>query len=452
MTRALDVARATLAHADGDTEVVAQGETSGLARFASSEVHQPTLIDNLVVTVRVVRGTRVGLAQTNRIDDDGLRAVVERAGDAAASAPEDPSFPGLAAPVDVTAAGGFDDATAALGPEDQARRATEAIDAADLPVYGFFTSGVTEVAIASTTGVAVEQQMTDASALVLAAEEGRSGYAEATASSVGAFEPAAVAHEAVEKAERTANAQEISPGAYAAVLEPYAFGELLQYFSYDSLGGLGLVEERGLFAGRIGERLFDEKITIVDDGQDRRGLPKAFDFEGMPKQRVELVTNGVARGVVWDRITAARANNGMRTTGHAPTPDEVDWGPLPESLVVAGGDARSVEDLVSLVGDGLYITRLHYLGVVHPRQGVITGMTRDGTFRIRDGKIAEPLANLRFTVAIPDLLREVHGLTRDVKLVNSSNFYGARYPYGVLVPALASAHFNVSGVGGGPGI
>jgi predicted Zn-dependent protease len=111
-----------------------------------------------------------------------------------------------------------------------------------------------------------------------------------------------------------------------------------------------------------------------------------------------------------------------------------------------------VEELAELVGDGLYITRLHYLGVVHPREGVITGMTRDGTFRIRDGKIAEPLVNLRFTVAVPDFLRDVLGLTSRAALVNSQNFYGERYPYGVLTPAIASERFAVTGIGSKPGI
>jgi predicted Zn-dependent protease len=108
--------------------------------------------------------------------------------------------------------------------------------------------------------------------------------------------------------------------------------------------------------------------------------------------------------------------------------------------------------LAELVGDGLYITRLHYLGVVHPRQGIVTGMTRDGTFRIRDGKIAEPLVNLRFTVAVPEFLREIYGLTKRTALVNAQSFYGARYPHGTLVPAIASAHFTVSGIGSKPGI
>ena len=98
------------------------------------------------------------------------------------------------------------------------------------------------------------------------------------------------------------------------------------------------------------------------------------------------------------------------------------------------------------------MTRLHYLGVVHPREGVITGMTRDGTFRIRNGRIAEPLVNLRFTIAMPDLLAEVPGLSREVRLVNGSDFYGERYPYGVRVPALATASFNVTGIGGSPGL
>ena len=452
MTSALDLARAAVAQADGDTDVFVHKESSGLARFAASEVHQPTLIEDVVVRVRSVRGQRVGTATTNRIDDAGLEDVVRRATAAAMIAPPDPDFPGLAPAAKIEAVEGFDETTAALGAEEQARLAEAAIAAAELPVYGFFTSGVVEMAIASSAGLAAEQRLTDASVLVLAADEGRSGYAEATAWRAGDIDVTAVAREATEKAARTENADQIEPEAYPAVLEPYAFGELLQSFAHDSLGALGLLEKRGFFADRIGEHVFDEKISIADDALDPRGLPKGFDFEGSPKQRVELVTGGVARGVVWDRLTASRAGGGTRTTGHAPPPDVLYWGPQPTALSVARGDADSVDDLVSLVGDGLYITRLHYLGVVHPREGVITGMTRDGTFRIRNGKVAEPLVNLRFTVAMPELLREVPGLTRDVKLVNATSFYGERYPYGALVPALATTRFNVTGVGSTPGI
>ena len=124
----------------------------------------------------------------------------------------------------------------------------------------------------------------------------------------------------------------------------------------------------------------------------------------------------------------------------------------PHARKEAGGDAGSPEELAELVGDGIYVTRLHYLSIVDPREGVITGMTRDGTFRIRGGKVAEPLVNLRFTVSVPELLREVPGLTREPILANTNDFYGARYPYGVLAPSLATARFNVTGIGSRPGI
>jgi PmbA protein len=450
---ALEVARAALDAAGGEAEAVAHSERSGLARFAGSEVHQPTLIENVVVSLRVVDGNRTGVATTNKVDADGLAELAERASAAADSAPPDESFPGLAPSAEPPEVGGYDEATAALGPDDQARLAATAIDAADdIPVYGFFTSAVAELAIASSTGLSVEQRMTDASALVVAAAEGRSGYAEQTAWRATDVDPAGVTREASEKAARTEGAGTLEPGVYRAVLEPYAFADLLDYFSHDSLGALGLLEKRGYLSGKLGERTFDEKITIRDDPLDPQGLPKAFDFEGTPKQPVVLVDNGVARSVVWDRTTAARAGDGVVTTGHAGPVESRDWGPLPYCLSVAPGEAESVDELAELVGDGIYITRLHYLGVIDSREGVVTGMTRDGTFRIHDGKIGEPLVNLRFTVAVPDLLREVYGLTRTASLVNSQNFYGDRYPYGVLAPALAAARFTITGVGSKPGI
>ena len=236
------------------------------------------------------------------------------------------------------------------------------------------------------------------------------------------------------------------------MLEPYALAELLEYFAFDSFGGLGLIEERSYLSGRIGERIFAETVSIADDALDPRGLPKAFDFEGSPKQRVPLVEAGVARGVVWDRETATRAQDGYASTGHAPPYSLRPYGPLALALSVAPGEAESVHELADAVGEGIYVTRLHYLSIVSPREGVITGMTRDGTFRIRRGRVAEPLLNLRFTVSVPQLLGAVPALCRSVRLVHRSDFYDERYPYGVVCPALATARFTVTGNGSGRGL
>jgi PmbA protein len=452
--RPLELAERALQAARGDeAEVLVHAERSGVARFASSEVHQPTLIENTSLRLRVVRDGNVGAAHTNRVDEASLAELARRAEQVADSARPDSDFPGLPPQAESPPVNGYDEETASLGPDDQARMAATAIGASgEYGLYGYFTSGVTELAVASTTGVRQHQAMTDAVCLCLAAVDGKSGWAVRTASRVADLDPAAPAEEAAAKAALTGGAEELEPGPYRAVLEPYAVADLLTWFGYDSFGGLGYIEERSFFSGRIGEQAMDEKVSVADDGLDERGLPKAFDFEGVPKQRVELIEGGVLRGVVWDRETAAKAGEDVASTGHAPPDGWKYLGPTPFALSMAGGEHGSTEELAELVGEGIYITRLHYLSIVQPREGILTGMTRDGTFRIRDGKVAEPLVNLRFTVAVPEVLAEVPGLTRDPMLVNLNELYDDRYPFGALVPGLATAKFNITGVGSGPGL
>jgi predicted Zn-dependent protease len=450
---ALEIAERALAVAGAeDAEVTVATERSVYARFADSEVHQPTLVDDAVVGLRILRDGRQGVASTNRTSDEGLADLTRRTLAEVESATPDESLPPLAEPASYPEVEGYDAATAALGAEEQSRLAGAALATGNgLGLYGFLTSGTCELAVATTTGVRAYQRFTDATVLTLAADEGASGWAEATSWRMGDLDPATVAHAAIEKAERTRGAVPLEPGRYRAVLEPYAIAELLLYLGYDSFGALGLLEERSVFCGHIGERLFDPKVSLADDALDPHGLPKAFDFEGTPKEHVPLVEDGVVRDVVWDRVTAARAG-GARSTGHALPAAARAYGPLALAVSMAPGDAESTDELAELVGEGIYVTRVHYPGVISPREGVITGMTCDGTFRIRDGKVAEPLVNLRFTVSMPDLLGDVPGLTRDVQLVNQSDFYDERFPFAYLVPALATASFNVTGTGSDPGL
>ncbi len=452
MSRALDLAEQALGAAEGDeAEVLVHAERSGVARYAGSVVHQPTLVDDAMIRMRVVRDGKVGWASTNRAD--GLDELARRAREAADQARPDPDFPGLAQPAEYESVDGYDPETAELSPEDQARLAAEAIAAAgDFGLYGYFTSALTQIALASSTGLTAEQELTDAAVLSLAATDDASGWAEHTSWRVSDLEPAAITEEATSKAARTRDAQEIEPGTYPAVLEPYAVAELLRWFSYDSLGAQGFIEERSYFCDRIGEKLFDEQVTLMDNGLDPVSFPKSFDFEGTPRQPVTMIENGVARGVVWDRMTAARAGEGHESTGHAPPEDWRYYGPLPTGFDLAAGDADSVDELAERIGDGIYVTRLHYLGIIDSRGAVLTGMTRDGTFRIRGGKVAEPLVNLRFTVPMGDVLGEVPGLTSERMLVNLNELYGARYPFGALVPALATTKFQITGTGSGPGL
>ena len=452
MTRALELAEAALAAAAGeDSEAVVQTELSGFARFAGSQVHQPTLVENHVVSLRIQRDGRVGGATTNRTDGDAMADLARRAQGAAAMAPEDPGFPGFAPRVESPSVDGYDEETAALEPAAQAQLAELAIAAArPFELYGYVTSGVVELAVATSAGHAAEQRMTDASVLALAAGEGASGYAERQSSAVAGIEPDRAAEEALHKAEATRGGEELPTGDYRAVLEPYAFAELLEYFATDSFNGLGLLEESSYLAGRIGKRVFASSVSIAEDPLDAAGLPKSIDFEGTPRRRVPIVEDGVARGVVWDRVTAARA--GEQSTGNAVPFEYRRYGPAAVALSVAGGNAGSLDELAEAVGDGIWVTRLHYLSVVSPREGIVTGMTRDGTFRIRGGRRAEPLVNLRFTVSVPDLLADVPALGREPMLVNRTQWYGDRYAYGYRVPAIATGRFTITGNGSGPGL
>lgn len=450
---ALAIADSVLAAAgEAEAEVLVQTESSGLARFAASEIQQPTLIEDAVVQLRILRGRRAGTASTNRLDEDGIAELVRRARDAAGAATPDDLLPGLSPPAAPPAIEGWDAATAGLAGEEQAQLARAAIEAVAFPLYGFFTAGATALAVASTTGLRVAQQTTDATVRVIAADTGASGYAERTSWAVDRIDPAAAAREAVARAERTRDAGSIEPGVYPAVLEPYAIGELLQWLAFDSFGALGLLDGASCLAGKLGRQVFAPQVSIADDALDPAGLPKAVDFEGVPKQRVQIIEEGVARGVVWDRSTAARAGGGQESTGHALPAAQRALGPLASALELAPGEAPSLESLAETVGDGIYVTRLHYLSIVSPREGIITGTTRDGTFRIRNGRIAEPLVNLRFTVSMPELLGAVVGLTRDRLLTSQADFYGERFAFATLVPGLATARFAVTGSGSSPGL
>ena len=463
---ALAVAQELLAAAgEEQAEAVVHVESGGLARFAASEIHQPTLIDNVSLQLRVLRGSpgalRAGTAATNRLDARGIADLVARAREAAASASPDPELPPLARPEEAPGPGagagpedGWDDATAALGGDGQARLARAAIDAtgAGLGLHGSFTAGAVALAVASTTGLRAAQRVTDATIRAIAAGHEASGFAERTSWRAGDLDPAAVAREATATAERTRGAAVPEPGVYRAVLLPYALGELLQWVGFDSFQAVGLLDGASFLAGHLGEQLLHPSVSIADDPLSPHGLPKRIDFEGVAKQRVEIVSEGVARGVVWDRASAARAGGGQRSTGHALPAASRAWGPFASALEVAPGDAPSPEALAEAVGDGIFVTRFHYLSVVSPREGIITGTTRDGTFRIRDGRLAEPLVNLRFTVSVPELLREVVGITRERLLTSQADFYDDRFAFGALVPALATARFAVTGVGSRPGL
>jgi predicted Zn-dependent protease len=264
------------------------------------------------------------------------------------------------------------------------------------------------------------------------APDGGSGYAESAAVDVSAIDPAALGREAAAKAKATVGAVSVEPGDYPVVLEEYAVVDLLDMLGYLGFSALAVQEGRSFV--EIGKRVGSDLVSIVDDGEHLSGLPMAFDFEGVPKQRVELVEGGICRGVVYDAQTAAR--EGRRSTGHGlPAPNS--YGPFPINMLMAGG-ATGREELIAGLDRGLLVTRFHYTNPVHPKLAIITGMTRDGTFLVEGGRIVGPVRNLRFTQSYLAALAGVTAVGKERKTLRG--FLG-----GVVVPALRIEAFTFTG-------
>ena len=319
---------------------------------------------------------------TNRTDDEALAAAAARAAEIADRSPVDPAFPGLPEPAEPEDVDGWDEETAGLGPGEQAARAWRPSRPRRLGLYGYFTSGVTSLPPRSSTRVAVSQATTDMNVVALAAGDGCSGYADAASWKASDVDPAAVAREAGEKAARP-RAQRI-PG-QPRTARPRAL----------RLRGAPLVLRLQL-AGRpraargaklprreIGERIFDPRSRSTTTRSTRPGSRRrSTSRASRAARRHRRGRRGEGRGVGSAHGRAGRPRvHGPRSRRSGPVLRAGRF-----NLSVPAGDA-SLDELVSRVEDGIYVTRLHYLNIVDPREGLITGMTRDGTFRIEGGKV-----------------------------------------------------------------
>jgi PmbA protein len=412
--------------ADG-VQVVAFHSWGGLTRYASSRIHQNTWREDVEFRVSAVAdGNKVGVASTHSLDPAAVRRAAEDALAIARVAPPDPEFPGLAPPSPVATTTPFDEATASVAPAERA--AAVATVLAEFPDgmegAGYCETTADEVLIASTTGLRTFGRTTRSGIAVLAIAEDSSGYAERLERTFVELDPRALAARAVGKAERSRDPKPIEPGSYTVILEPAAVSTILMFLGYLGFGAKGLLEGRSFMTGKLEQKIASELITIVDDpiADDSLGLP--FDFEGTPAQRVALIEKGVAKAVVWDRTTAKKGDTS--STGHALPPPN-PYGPVPLNLRMETGGS-SVDDMIASTERGLLVTRFHYSNVVNEKETILTGMTRDGTFLISNGRIAHGVKNLRYTQNALEALNNVEAVGDQTEISTELFFGGSRAP------------------------
>ncbi|MCA2211825.1 metallopeptidase TldD-related protein [Jidongwangia harbinensis] len=405
--RTLDLVRAAAGPA-AEAEVAVDRRRTALTRFAASAVHQNVADDTTTVRLQLHLGGRTTIVQGTATGAAGLRALVDDAVATAAAAPVDATWPGLARPGPPS--GGRtarrsaedDDPVARAG---QVRAFVAALDG--LPGAGFCSTRHHTAAYANTAGRFVAGTDTQATLDGVARCGTAEGVARASSSSLAGLDGARLGARAAAKARAGTDPVDLAPGRYQVVLEPTAVADvlwLLGYFGFD-----GRAYTRGSSFAEPGARQFDPAITIVDDpvGPDSLGLP--FDVEGTGRRRLDLVTAGVTRGVVHNRRTARSA--GADATGHADTDIPLSGGVATAHLHLLPAGPRcaavpevdgpaadaAVADLVGAVTDGLLVTDHFYTRALDPRAVVVTGLTRNGLWRIEGGRVTAPVRNLRFT-------------------------------------------------------
>ncbi len=422
------------------TEALLEARRESLTRFANNEIHQNVTSLNHTLTLRVRVGRRSGSASTNRLDSSGLRQLADRALAIARLSPEDDGLPDLAPPADLPPLEAFVPATAASTPEERAAAVGPVMaDAAarDLNAAGALSATTTAIGFANSRGVFAFQPETYAQFTCTVRSANSSGWVDRHRRDVRALDAAALGRVAIEKAERSRDPGAIEPGSYTVVLEPNAVAELVQFLAGLGFGALAEQEGRSFMGGRVGERITGERATLTDDPFDPRAFGRPFDSEGTPRRRVTLIERGVARGIVHDRRTALKA--GVESTGHA-TPPPGTEGPLPYSLVLTAGET-TLEQLIASTERGILVTRFWYNRVVDAKRTLITGMTRDGTLVIENGKLTRGLRNLRFNDSVLGMLERAEGWGRDAE-PTVFDYTGNC----VVAPALKVRDFRFTGV------
>lgn len=436
---ARELARHAVELADADqAEAVVSVGTNALTRFANNHVHQNVFEDNAQVSIRAVLGKRIGVAATNRLDEDSLADCARLAVESARHAPADDDFPGLPAPVPVVEADRFRDVTRHLDAVSRAESARSIIAQSasrGLVAAGSVSAADSVLAVANSLGVDAAMPFSQVKATVLSMSgSGGSGWASFAGSDGSALSAVAMGDQAASLAERTANPRSLDPGRYTVVLAPEAVAELLAMLAYTGFSAKSVEEGSSFMSGHLGERIMSEAITIADDALGQDGMGPTFDFEGMPKQPTVLVDRGTIVGPVTDSYWAART--GRPNTGHAlPAPNA--FGPLTLDLEMSPGDT-SLDEMIAGVERGVYVTRFHYVNVEDPVQAVLTGMTRDGTFLIESGRLTAPLKNQRFTQGAVSAFNNVIAVGRERERVGE--MLGP-----ALVPALAIEDFEITG-------
>ncbi len=450
-----------------EVEAIFTGSYFALTRFANNTIHQNVEEENSVVSIRANFSGRTTRATANQFDDESLRRAVAASENLARAQAPDPDL--LPMPTADEANSGdtpaqtnigatrFFEETANITPADRANAVKGIVAIAEkhkLTTAGIYSNSETGEGIFNSRGLAQWHRQTLAEISITMLANDSSGWQKSNSPDVRDLEPARLAETAARKAVESAHPREIAPGKYTVILEPAAVLDMVGFMFWD-FSGVAILDQRSFLNSgdndRIGRKLFGENINICDNAAHPLQAGPPFDGEGMRRQRVQLVENGVVKRVVYARATARKMKNSeyagkvgpIEATGHGfPLPNEM--GEMPMNIVFGAAenpqsdDPQSVDDVDAMIASterGVLVTRLWYIREVDPYEKIVTGMTRDGTFLVENGKVQCGLRNFRFNQSLISMLSNVEAMSAPVRASGEESF-------DMVVPAMKVKEFN----------
>jgi PmbA protein len=449
-----DIFSRLLRYSEADeTELLIAGGRSALTRFANNTITQNVAEENYILSLRVTFAGRTARATTNKFDDASMQRLVKAASSLARVQQPDPDLLPLADKSAFSPDGrplqrAFEQ-TASVTPEDRAQAIEQIVKVASrhhLTAAGIFSCSESMEAVLNSRQLAAFHTQTSSEISVTMLGKDSSGWKKANSPRVQELDPTQLAEAAAEKALQSTAPRELPPGKYTVILEPAAVLDLVGFMFWD-WGGQAVLDERSFLNNRIGEQLFGQNIQIADDVYHPLQTGAPFDGEGVRRQRVQLVENGVPRRLVFARATAEKMRKSswspkvgtIEATGHGfPLPNEMGEAPL-NIVFSTPGETRTLDQMVAGTASGILVTRMWYIREVDPYEKILTGMTRDGTFLIEDGKIRGGLRNFRFNQSLIEMLRNVEELGEPVRASGEESF-------DMVVPAMKVRDFNFTEV------
>jgi predicted Zn-dependent protease len=402
-----------------ECEVNLTGTDSGNIRYARNSVSTSGRISQSSLVVSSAYGKKSGVATINEFDDASLEKVVRRSEELAQLAPENPEYVSILGPQTYAEAINFIPATAAITPKLRADAVAQSLKITKENKAigaGFWEDTNGFSAMMNSKGLFAYNASTDVNfSITVRTEDGKgSGWATRGYNDVSKMDTGKVTKISTDKAVRSASAKAIEPGKYTVILEPAAVAVLLERI-FGGLDARQADEGRSFLSmpggkTRLGEKLVDERVNIYSDPLNKELPTSTWTGDGRPQEKITWIEKGVVKNLSYSRYWAEK--KGVKAI------------PDPDSAIMEGG-TKTLEELIAGTKKGILVTRLYYIRDVDPQSLLLTGLTRDGTFYIENGKILYPVKNFRFNespVIMLNNLEEI-GITERTVSEESNNNY-----------------------------